>query len=226
MSDINQENPNLNDENGDSQPVEGKKKLTDKQLRIVQVVAGVISAVALVLSMFIPSTLLEKKIIDQNSLINYLFVAVFVVIMFGRRRIETKYRLRLNLFSLTLIDGIVVGVLFYAVRILYSPTSTIPDVYRVLIIVGVSLAVLVLGVLVPYLRYRKRVAEGTLHPIRIPEPEPKEPSEEAGEEHAEETGQSSIELKVAAMLREMDNPSAVESTNTDNAKDDNSKDEN
>lgn len=208
MSDINQENPNLNDENEDPQSIENKKKLTDMQLRIVQVIAGLVSAAALVLSMFIPSSLVEQKVIDQNSLVNYLFVAVFLVVMFTRRRVENRYRLRLNLFSLTLIDGIVVGVLVYAVKILYAPESTMAEIYRILIIVGVLLALLVLGVLLPFLRYRKRLAAGTLLPIRIPAPKPQEPGEEPVEE--EHAGPSSLEQKVAAMLREMEDSSSDE----------------
>jgi len=221
MSDINQENPNPNDENEDFQPEDGKKKLTDTQLRIIQVIAGIVSATALVLSMFIPSTLVQEKAIEQNSLLNYLFVVVFLVIMLGRRRIENKYRLRLNLFSLTLIDGIVVGILVYLVKVLYMPQTTMADIYKVLIIVGVVLALLVLGVLLPYLRYRKRLAEGTLQPIRIPKPKPQEPAEQTSEGSPSEAGVSGIEQKVAAMLREMENPSSEETETTQSDKNEN-----
>jgi hypothetical protein len=214
MSDINQENSNLNDENGEPASVEGKKKLTDTQLRIIQVIAGLVSAAALVLSMFIPSMLVQQKVIEENSLVNYLFVAVFLVVMFGRRRIENKYRLRLGLFSLTLIDGIVVGVLVYVVKVLYMPETTMANIYKVLIIVGVCVALLVLGVLLPYLKYRKRVATGTLPPIRIPEPQPKEPGDEPGEDNAEAAGPSTIEQRVAAMLREAEAPPPADETDS------------
>ena len=210
MNDINQENSNLNEENGVSSPIEGKKKLTDMQLRIIQAVAGILCAAALVLSMFIPSELVKKGVIDDKNLINYLFVVVFLVVMFGRRQIENKYRLRLNLFSLTLIDGIVVGLMLYVIQMLYDPKIVMADVYKVLIIVGGFLAVLVLGVLLPYLRYRKRVAAGTLPPIRIPE-KPAKPEEEAAAE--EPAGPTTLEQKIAAMLSEAEQPppAAVES---------------
>ena len=206
MSDINQENSSLNDQNGDSQPEESKKKLTDTQLRIVQVIAGILSAAALEVSMFIPSTLAEKGIIAKDDLLNYLFVVVFLAIMFGRRTIENKYRLRLNLYSLALIDGILFGILIYVIRIFYMPESTIStlaEIYKILIIVGVILVILVLGVLLPYLRYKKRVENGTVPPIRIPEKK-----EEAHTENASTAndGASSIEQKIAAMLADIDSP--------------------
>jgi hypothetical protein len=204
MNDINQDNPNLNEENGESSPFEGKKKLTDMQLRIIQAIVGIVSAAALVLSMFIPSDLIKKGVIEQGDLLNYLFVVVFLVIMFGRRQIENKYRLRLNLFSLTLIDGIVVGLMIYVIQMLNDPAIVMADIYKVLIIVGGFLAVLVLGVLLPYLRYRKRVAAGTLPPIRIPEkPKPTEEEIAAAEEVA---GPSTLEQKIAAMLSEAEQP--------------------
>lgn len=212
MSDINQENPNLNDENDDTQPVDGKKKLTDTQLRIIQVVAGILSAAALVASMLVPSMLVEQRVIEQDSLLNYLFVAVFLVIMFGRRSIENKYRLRLGLFSLALIDGILVGVMFYVVRLLYMPENTMAEVYKVLIIVGAILLILIAGVLVPFLRYRKRLANGTVIPIRIPEKPQQPASEEAAQAH---DGPTTIEQRVAAMMREMDSPSESNTENKD-----------
>jgi len=207
MSDINQEKPNMNDENEGLEPVEGKKKLTDTQLRIVQVIAGILCAAALVLSMFIPSELIRQGVIDQNSLLNYLFVIVFLAIMFGRRRIEARYRLRLGLFSLALIDGIVFGLLLYAIQILRDPQIVMDDVYKILIIVGGFAALLVLGVLLPYLKYRRRVAEGTLPPIRIPEPQPSKEDANAAED---EVRPSTLEQKVAAMLSEAEQPPPTE----------------
>lgn len=207
MSDIKQEKPNLNDENEGLEPVEGKKKLTDTQLRIVQVIAGILCAAALVLSMFIPSELIRQGIIDQNSLLNYLFVVVFLAITFGRRRIETQHRLRLGLFSLALIDGIVFGLLLYAIQILSDPQIAMPDVYKIIIIVAGFAALLVLGIILPYLKYRRRVAEGTLPPIRIPEPQP---SKEEANTAEEEARPSTLEQKVAAMLSEAEQPPPAE----------------
>jgi len=202
MSDINQENSNINE----SSPEEGKRRLTDTQLRIVQVIAGIISAAALVVSMFVPSSLQEKGVIAKDDLLNYLFVAVFLVIMFGRRTIENKYRLRLGLYSLALINGILAGILIYVIRIFYMPdssASTMDELYKVLIIVGIILIILVVGILIPYLRYRKRVENGTLMPIRIPEKK-EEPVHESTEEV--HSGLSSIEQKIAAMMADIDKP--------------------
>lgn len=208
MSDINQEKPNLTEENGGLTPDEGKKKLTDTQLRIVQVIAGIVCAAALVLSMFIPSELTRKGIIDDKSLLNYLFVVIFLVITFGRRKIEAHYRLRLNLFSLALIDGIVFGLLLYVIKILNDPQIVMADIYKILIIAGGFAALLVLGILLPYLKYRKRVAEGTLPPIRIPEPP--QPTEEEVQAAEEEKRSSSLEAKIAAMLNEAEQPEPAE----------------
>jgi len=211
MSDINQEKPNLNDENESLEPAEDKKKLSDTQLRIVQAVAGILCAAALVLAMFIPSDLARRGAIDQNSLLNYLFVAVFFAIMFGRRRIETKYRLRLSLFQLALIDGIVFGLLLYSIQILSDPQIELADVLKIIIIVAGFAALLVLGVLLPYLKYRKRVAEGTQPPIRIPEE--KKPAEEEAKAE-EESRASSLEQKIADMLSEAEQSQPEEPSGT------------
>ena len=215
MSDINQDNSSLNEQNGDSQHEETKKKLTDTQLRIVQIIAGILSAAALVASMFIPSTLTEKGIIAKDDLLNYLFVVVFLAIMFGRRTIENKYRLRLSLYSLAMIDGILFGILIYVIRIFYMPESTISslaEIYKILIIVGVVLVILVLGVLVPYLRYRKRVENGTVPPIRIPE---KKEDAHTEDTPAANDGAMTIEQKIAAMMADIDSPKEADSEHSD-----------
>jgi len=211
MSDINQEKPNLNDENESLEPAAGKKKLTDTQLRFVQIIVGVLCGLVLVLSIFIPNELSRRGITDQNSLLNYLFVAVFLAITFGRRRIETKYRLRLSLFSLALIDSIVFTLLLYAIQMLNDPQIAIPDVYKIIIIVVGFAALLVLGVILPYLKYRRRMAEGTQPPIRIPEE--KKPAEEAKLEE-EENRTGSLERKIADMLSEAEQSQPKEPSGT------------
>jgi len=211
MSDINQEKPNLNDENEGLEPAKGKKKLTDTQLRIVQIIVGVLCGFVLVLSIFIPNELARRGVIDQNSLLNYLFVAVFLAITFGRRRIETKYRLRLSLFSLALIDSVVFTLLLYAIRMFSDPQIAIPEVYKIIIIVVGFAALLVLGVILPYLKYRRRMAEGTQPPIRIPEE--KKPVEEAKAEE-EENHTTSLEQKIADMLSEAEQSQPEESSGT------------
>ena len=202
-------NESINDnQNNDGENIETKKKLTDSQLRILQVVLGIVSAIALVVSMYVPSMMVQNKQLDEGSLLTYLFVAVFLVIMVGRRTIENKYRLRLNLYSLVLINGIVCGVIMYMVLIMFDPKSgslfALDLIWKVLILVGLVLLVLILGVIIPYLRYKKRVANGTVQPIRIPE---KPMPAEVAEGEIADDGPMTIEQKIAAMTRELDNPS-------------------
>ena len=215
MSEFNQDNSNLDLQNDDSQLNESKKKLTDMQLRIIQAIAGILCAAALVLSMYIPTSLVENRVIESDSLINYAFVVVFLIIMVGRRSIENKYRLRLGLFSLALINGILIGILLYAIRIFNNPKSgamyELDNTYKALIIVGVILIVLVLGVLLPYLRYKKRLENGTLTPIRIPE-KPHQPTS-ADNSPVEDDGPLTVEQKIAAMMRDIESPP---NENTDN----------
>lgn len=206
MSDSYNETPNSNEQHDGSTGTDEKKKLTDVQLRLVQAVSGILCAAALFLSMFIPAALVKNNTIDSSSYLNYLFVVVFLVIMIGRRRIENKYRLRLGLFSLFLIDGILVGLIYYVITMLYDPSNTgayeLADTYKVLIIVGMLLVLLILGVLIPLLRYRKRLANGTVPPIRIPEkPASDEPAAPAP---ADDNRPMTLEEKIAAMTRELD----------------------
>lgn len=220
MSDINQENPNLTDPDGENSPTEGKKQFSDKQLRIFQVIAGIISAIALVASMFIPNEMIRQKTLPADSPLNYLFVVVFLAVMFGRRTVENKYRLRLGLYSLVLIDGILAGILLYVINMLNvpeSPYSTLNDTYKVLIIIGGVLVILVLGVLIPYLRFRKRVAEDKQPPIRIPEK--KQEAATADGSAPVDDGPMSIEQRVAAMMAEVDAPKSDDAQNSEDSSD-------
>ena len=178
-----------------------KEKLTDKQLRIAQAVAGILSAIALIISIFLAST----KAAEDNALLQYLFLIVFIIIMVVRRRIETKFRLRLNLFSLVLIDGILAGVLLFAVvAFYYSPANNqvaLDEPYKALIVAGIALLLVVLGIVLPLIRYFKRRENGTLVPIRLPE-EPEKP--ETSEEEPADEGPSTLERRIAEMTRDLD----------------------
>ncbi len=178
-----------------------KKKLTDMQLRVLQVIAGVISAAALFLSIYLPKILVS----DENSLVNYLFVVIFLVIMMGRRSIENKFRLRLNLFSMTLMDGILGAIIIFATIAMYSDSDDVitrlDNSIKILIICGLTLILLGLGIAFPLVRYYKRKANGTLLPIRLPEkPEPAESNEPVDDPNRPMT----VEEKIAAMARELD----------------------
>ncbi len=178
-----------------------KQKLTDKQLRAIQIVLGIVAAVALFLSIILPS----KLVSDENSLLNYIFVVVFLVVMMGRRSIENKYRLRLNLFSLALMDGILASVIVFTILGLYSNSNDmltkLDNTVKILIIVGLCALLLGLGILLPLIRYFKRKASGTLPSIRIPEkPEPSEDEPLAEDPNRPMT----VEEKIAAMSRELE----------------------
>ena len=178
-----------------------KQKLTDNQLRAIQIVLGIVAAVALFLSIILPS----KLVSDENSLLNYIFVVVFLVVMMGRRSIENKYRLRLNLFSLALMDGILASVIVFTILGLYSNSNDmltkLDNTVKILIIVGLCALLLGLGILLPLIRYFKRKASGTLPPIRIPEkPEPSEDEPLAEDPNRPMT----VEEKIAAMSRELE----------------------
>lgn len=191
-----------------------KKKLTDMQLRVLQVIVGVIAAAALFLSIYLPKALE----LDQNSLWNYLFVVIFLIIMMGRRSIENKYRLRLNLFSMTLMDGILGAIIIFATIALYSNADDVmtrlDNTVKILIICGLTLILLGLGIAFPLVRYFKRKASGTLPPIRLPEkPVPAESDEPIDDPNRP----LSVEEKIAAMARELDE-GAPEETDKDEDK--------
>lgn len=184
-----------------------KKKLTDQQLRVFQIVAGVVSAVVLFLSIYMPTFFK----LDKDNLLNYTFVAVFLVIMMGRRSIENKFRLRLNLFSLSLMDGVLGSIIVFAVIALYTKEDNVltrlDNTIKILIIAGM-IVILALGIVIPIIRYNKRKANGTVIPIRLPE----KPEPAAGSEDAEDDPNRplSIEEKIAAMSRELDEPKPEE----------------
>lgn len=184
-----------------------KKKLTDQQLRVFQIVAGVVSAVVLFLSIYMPTFFK----LDKDNLLNYTFVAVFLVIMMGRRSIENKFRLRLNLFSLSLMDGVLGSIIVFAVIALYTKEDNVltrlDNTIKILIIAGM-IVILALGIVIPIIRYNKRKANGTVIPIRLPE----KPEPAAGSEDVEDDPNRplSIEEKIAAMSRELDEPKPEE----------------
>ncbi len=191
-----------------------KKKLTDLQLRIIQIVAGIFCAAALFLAIYLP----KELAVDPNSLLNYLFVVVFLAIMMGRRSIENKYRLRLNLFSMTLMDGILGAIIIFLSLALYTGNdealAKLDNGVKLLIIIGLTLILLGLGIVFPVVRYMKRKANGTLPPIRLPEkPEPTEADESVDDPNRP----MSIEEKIAAMTRDLDQPEDNDSDKSDKA---------
>lgn len=209
-----------------------KRKLTDQQLRIAQIVAGIICAAALVVSIYLSGLFGE-----DNTIMQYLFLIVFVVIMVGRRQIEKRFRLRLNLFSLAMIDGIAVGIIIYTATAFFTPaaesaeqaaegaetaTNTISglsDPVKILILAGIFVLMLVFGIILPLRRYYKRKAEGNEIPIRLPEPE-EEPEPEEAEDMDDDTyhGMSPIERQIMEMTKELDNPDSKTQNDEDEQK--------
>ena len=147
-----------------------KRKLTDNQLRALQIVAGIVSAIAMVAALYLPQRVFN---VEPNDLLNYSFVVVFLIITFGRRSIENKYRLRLGLFSLSLMLGIFAGVILFVVDMFYSSEQNIAlsEEIKTLILIGLVL-LLIVGITIPAMRFFKRKSEGNLRPIRLPEEEP------------------------------------------------------
>ncbi len=182
-----------------------KRKLTDSQLRLIQVVAGIISAAALILSIaFTP----ELK--QVSDILEYLFVAVFLVIMMGRRWFENKYRLRLNLYSLVLIDGIMGGIIIMLIINFYfskEPVS-ISETVKILIVTGLILATLILGVALPLRKYLKLKEKGEVKPIRIPEKTEEEKEKES--RNVQSNGHSSIAQQIAEMAKELEEKDKVD----------------
>lgn len=179
-----------------------KEKLTEQQLRIVQIIAGILSGGALIVSLFVVG-----RLAGDNVILTYLWLVVFVIIMFGRRFIEKKFRLRLFLYNLVLVDTLVVVILIYLGIMFFTPASTPEeaivgwsDAVKLVVIIVPALALLVLGVIMPLIRYKKRVEDGTLRSVRLPEPK----EEEETDEPSEPTGPMSIEQQVAAMTKEID----------------------
>ena len=189
MSDFNESSENA----AAQEPQDQKKKPTDKQLRVIQVIVGFVSAAALMVSLYLPVLM---NVAEENSLLQYSFLVVFLIIMFGRRWVENKYRLRLNLFGLVLIDGILAGILLL---VLFAPLP-MDATLKLAILIGGTLLLLILGIGWPLLRYRKRLENGTLASVRLPEP--KETKKDA--EEPTDDGTLSVEQKIALMMRDLD----------------------
>ncbi len=187
--------------NTDNSTVAEKRKFTDKQLRILQVLFGLLSAAALVAAIYLP------RVFDvpEGDILNYVFVAVFLVVMLGRRSIENRYRLRLGLFSLSLMVGVLAGIIFFVISMLNTLNWS---VQAEIMVIAALVLLLLAAIIVPAIRYFKRKEKGTLQPIRLPEPkEPEEKKSEVADETEDDDaydGPMTIEQQIAAMTRELD----------------------
>lgn len=189
MSEYNESSENAPEQ----QPQDQKKKLSDQQLRIIQVVLGIVSAALLMVTLYMPNFIV---LTEKNSLLQYTFLVVFLIIMFGRRTIENKYRLRLGLYGLVLIDGILAGILLF---LLFESRIQMDATLKLAILIGGTVLLLAFGIGWPLMRYFERKEKGTLPPIRLPEQQ--ESKEDAPKE---EGGPLTTEQKIAEMMRELD----------------------
>lgn len=195
-----------------------KQKLTDTQLRTIQLVAGIISAIALIAALFFIGPSSEEK-----SLLQYLWLIIFAVVMFGRRWVERRFNMRLALYNLAMLDSLALLIIFYVSLLFFAPDviiaiqnffvpggtqesigmTSLSTALKLLITIGGGLLVIIVGIILPLLRYKKRIEEGTLAPIRLPEPEEIEDEEE--EEQAEESSKlSPLERQIMEMTQELD----------------------
>lgn len=198
---------------------ETKQKLTDSQLRVIQLVAGIISAIALIAALFFigPSS-------AEKSFLQYLWLIIFAVVMFGRRWVERRFNMRLALYNLAMLDSLALLIIFYVSLLFFAPDvitsiqlffvpgapqenlgiDTLSSTLKVLIIVVGSLLVAILGIVLPITRYVKRKDEGNLPPIRLPEPEEVEEEEESEEQMDESSKLSPLERQIMEMSQELD----------------------
>jgi len=198
---------------------ETKRKLTDTQLRALQIVLGIISAAALIAALFVPTI-----VGTTNTLLTYLWLVIFVVVMFGRRWIERRFNLRLALYNLVMLVTLATLILIYASILFFSPATVGAEglewsmALKLVIVIGVGLLILVLGIALPLMRYVKRRDEGTLRPIRLPEPEEiEEEEEEKSTEDAATAGMSPLERQIMEMTKDLDGPKDDADGNSDSS---------
>lgn len=184
--------------NTDNETGSGKRQFTDSQLRALQIAAGIVSAIVLIAALYMPQNVFN---LEPGDLLSYSFVVVFLGITFGRRSIENKYRLRLGLFSLSLMLGVYAGIIFFVANMFYfGQDINLSEDIKTLILVGMVLLLLV-SIIALTMRYYKRKAQGTLKPIRLPEvEEPKENSDDDDRINRPMT----LEEKIAQMTNEID----------------------
>ncbi|MBC5647263.1 hypothetical protein [Christensenella tenuis] len=85
------------------------KQLTEKQLNFWQKFLGIVAGIGIWLAIYFGSE-------SDNILLQYLFLIIFVVVIFGQRKIERSLDMRLTLFTKFWLIGLVIGLgLFFLV---------------------------------------------------------------------------------------------------------------
>ena len=96
------------------------EKLTEKQMKIVQIVAGIVTAGIIWVSIWVSRFADDISNDLGKFVVQYLFIIIFVIVMFGQRFIENKYQIRIKHFRIALIVGLAIGIVVYLILALVS----------------------------------------------------------------------------------------------------------
>ena len=78
------------------------KQLTEKQLNFWQRFLGIVAGIGIWLAIYFGSE-------SDNILLQYLFIIIFAVVIFGQRKIERSLDMRLALFTKFWLIGLIIG---------------------------------------------------------------------------------------------------------------------
>lgn len=78
------------------------KKLTEKQIDFLQIFLGLVAGIGIWVAIYFGSG-------SNNIILQYLFLAIFLGIIFGQRKIERTYDIRLTKFTKFWLIGLLVG---------------------------------------------------------------------------------------------------------------------
>ena len=78
------------------------KKLTEKQIDFLQIFLGLVAGIGIWVAIYFGSG-------SDNVILQYLFLAIFLVVIFSQRKIERTYEIRLTKFTKFWLIGLVIG---------------------------------------------------------------------------------------------------------------------
>lgn len=78
------------------------KNLTEKQINFLQIFLGLVAGIGIWAAIYFGSE-------SDNIILQYLFLIIFVVIIFGQRKIERTYEIQLKVFTKFWLIGLVIG---------------------------------------------------------------------------------------------------------------------
>ncbi|MEG0256964.1 MAG: hypothetical protein RR632_01540 [Christensenella sp.] len=82
------------------------KKLTEKQIKFLQIFSGIVAGIGIWVAIYFGSR-------SQNIIMQYLFLAIFLVVVFAQRKIERTYDMKLILFTKSWLIGLVIGLVLF-----------------------------------------------------------------------------------------------------------------